>query len=264
MGKYLLTFSISLQQTLQYRTSLLIDRIRSLALILSLYFLWSALLQNQESFLSYSRAQMLSYVLGMSLLRALVFSGRTWETISDIATGKISSYLIRPIHYTAYCLAKDSAYKLISFLSAILEVALLILVLQAPLYRPHHIETALIFLLSVAGAYLLYFFLQTLVLTAAFWTAESWGPLFCFEILLQFSAGAFFPLDVLPEAVQRVLHAFPFPYLIFFPLNVYLERLSPAVMLQGLALQWMWCGIAFLLSQWAWNKGVESYCAEGG
>ena len=109
MEKYLYVFTVSLQQTLEHRASLLMDRLRSLALVLSLYFLWSALLKGEQTLLGYSRSQMLSYVLGMSLLRAFVISGKGWEMIGEIASGKISHYLIRPIHYFGYLFARAMA-----------------------------------------------------------------------------------------------------------------------------------------------------------
>ena len=35
-------------------------------------------------------------------------------------------------------------------------------------------------------------------------------------------AGAYFPIDVLPHAAQRVLLTLPFPYLVFVPLPLYI------------------------------------------
>src|SRR5262249_44674628 len=67
--KYLHVFSIGLQNVLQRRSSLIMDRVGGIAVMLTLYYFWSSLLAGKDSFAGYSRVQMLSYVLVMNLLR---------------------------------------------------------------------------------------------------------------------------------------------------------------------------------------------------
>ena len=74
-----------------------------------------------------------------------------------------------------------------------------------------------------------------------FWTAQSWGPRFCFEILLEFCAGAYFPIDVLPKAAQKILMTLPFPYLVFFvPSSIYLGRIQGGAIVSCLLHQVFW------------------------
>ena len=96
-----------------------------------------------------------------------------------------------------------------------------------------------------------------------FWTAESWGPRFLIELILEFSAGAFFPLDVLPPTVQSILKCAPSPYLVFFPLNIYLERLSTIDIARGFAIELMWIVTFAALTRFVWTKGLAAYEAEG-
>ena len=44
MKKYLTAYNIALQQVLQRRASLLMDRVGGIAVILSLYYFWKAML----------------------------------------------------------------------------------------------------------------------------------------------------------------------------------------------------------------------------
>ncbi|MBI4051730.1 MAG: ABC-2 family transporter protein [Elusimicrobia bacterium] len=264
MKKYFYVFSLSLQQAMQHRASLLMDRVRSVALLLSLYFLWSALMQNQDSFLGYSRTQMLSYVLCMNLLRAFVLSTHAWDMVGEISSGRISSYLLRPIRYFGFCLARDFSQKVVFLGSALLEVFLLLWCLRATVYFPGSWRSVFFFFVAVWGAFFMYFFLAFLVSSLAFWTSESAGPLFCFELLLQFTAGVFFPLDVLPPYVQGWLHVLPFPYLIYFPLSIYLEKLPLSSILHGFMMQGVWMVILGWVAAGVWRKGLRVYMAEGG
>ena len=264
MGKYWAVFSLSIQQEIYYRASFLMERARSITVIIAFYAFWSAVFEGRDQFLGYSRSQMFTYVLGMNVLRALVFSDKTWELMREINTGKISSYLMRPISYVGFCLSRDAADKATQFLSSILEVALAVWILKIPLYIPSHLFTLAAFAATLSLAVILYFLMSYLVATFAFWTSESGGPRFCFELFLEFSSGAFFPLDVLPKMVQTLFGILPFASLLFFPLNVFLERITGVDFLQGLVIQVFWVAVFAWAARRVWQKGLKAYGAEGG
>lgn len=264
MRKYLVAYSISLQETLQRRSTLLMDRLGGFAVVLSLYSFWNALLGDKPSFLGYTRSEMLAYVLVINVLRALVFTGRGWQLVGDISNGKISSYLVRPIRYHGYALSLDLAQKSVHVVSAFFEVALLAAFIRGGLFLPAHLSTWIMFLVSALLASLIFFFMEFIVASLAFWTSESGGPLFCFELFLQFAAGAFFPLDVLPEFLRRLLSATPFPYLVFFPARIFLEKVSTAEAARVLAIETAWLGVFLAGALAIWRAGVNSYAAEGG
>jgi ABC-2 type transport system permease protein len=262
--KYLVAYSISLQETLQRRSTLIMDRLGGFAVVLSLYSFWSALLGDKPSFLGYTRPEMLTYVLAINVLRALVFTGRGWQLVGEISNGKISSYLVRPISYHSYALSLDLAQKSVHVISAFFEVALLAAFIRGGLYLPTHFTTWILFSTSAVLASLIFFFMEFIVASLAFWTSESGGPLFCFELFLQFAAGAFFPLDVLPEFLRRLLSATPFPYLVYFPARIFLEKVPLAEAARVLAIEAAWLGVFLAGALAIWRAGVRSYAAEGG
>ena len=55
----------------------------------------------------------------------------------------------------------------------------------------------------------------------------------------------------------------PFPYLIFYPLNIYLERVGPAVIARALCMQAIWIGVVWIVVNVAWRRGMRTYAAEG-
>lgn len=264
MKKYLRAYAISLQETLQRRSSLFMDRLGGIAVMVSLYCFWKTLLAGKPSFLGYSYPQMLTYVLGMNVLRSFALTGRGWELVGEISSGKISSYLVRPINYHGYALSLDLSQKSVHVAAAILEIGVVILVFKAPFYVPQTALSGVLFLFSLFLASLLFFFLEFLVSSLAFWTSESGGPLFFFELCIQFAAGAFFPLDVLPRFLQKILNWSPFPYLVFSPINIYLERMNRAKAYESLLIAAGWTIFFAGVSLWIWRAGLDSYSAEGG
>lgn len=263
MKKYWFIFTLYWQDGLQRRASFFMERFRSLVVLLSFYFLWSALLANRSTFAGYDRSQMITYVLGMNIFRSLVFAGRTDELAWEINRGVLSGYLLKPVNFFFYAFARDLSEKSINLLSAIVEVVLLSKWLGIAIAWPHHAFTWAYFLLALAGGVVMNFLLSFMVGCWGFWTAESGGPRFCLELILEFSAGAFFPLDVLPNALQTVLKSFPSPYLVFFPLNLFLERIGPHQVAAGLATQAVWIVALAGLTRWVWLKGLRVYAAQG-
>ena len=124
--------------------------------------------------------------------------------------------------------------------------------------------TYVLFCLAAALGSLLFFFMEFIVSSLAFWTSESGGPLFCFELFLQFAAGAFFPLDVLPASLQRALSATPFPYMVYVPARVLLEKVSYPEAARLLAVEAAWLAAFVAAALAVWRAGVRSYAAEGG
>ena len=263
MKKYLTLFGLSWQKQLEVRSDFLFERARSLSILISLYFLWSALLANRTDILGYSREQLLTYVFMMTFLRALVLGAVTDRIPMEIAQGRLSDVLLRPLSHLAYWGTQDAANKCLNLVSAVLEVSVFALLVGAPFFVPRDPATWAAFALATVGGMVLYFQMSYLLGVIGFWTAQSWGPRFCFEIVLEFAAGAYFPIDLLPEAAQRFLSWLPFPYLIFYPVSIYLERVPASDALMVFARQALWIVILTVAVRWLWGRGLRRYAAEG-
>src|ERR1700716_467810 len=125
MKKYWFVYSLYWQEGLQRRASFFMERFRSLVVLLSYYYLWATLLANRSSFAGYDRSQMITYVLGMNILRSRVFAGRTDEIAWEINRGTLSGYLLKPVNFMAYTFSRDLSEKSINLLSALIEVCVL-------------------------------------------------------------------------------------------------------------------------------------------
>src|SRR3990167_1574500 len=71
------------------------------------------------------------------------------------------------------------------------------------------------------------------------------------------------PLDILPANLQNILSFTPFPYLIFFPLQVYLGKITGLLLLKGIVVSLVWIVILWFFMKWVWNKGFKAYQAYG-
>ena len=69
-----------------YRLNFIMWRLRVVVQVLAVYFLWLAILKPNQTIFDYTQAQMLTYILGTSIIRSLVFSSRSVDTQVEIST----------------------------------------------------------------------------------------------------------------------------------------------------------------------------------
>ena len=112
---------------------------------------------------------------------------------------------------------------------------------------------------------LTYFLLLFTVNAIPFWAPElGWGGHFLFTfVMAEFLSGVHFPLDILPINIQNILYLTPFPYLIFFPLQIYLGKITGIVALRGILISSAWIIGLWLLMNKIWKKGFKAYQAYG-
>ncbi len=111
----------------------------------------------------------------------------------------------------------------------------------------------------------IYFFLLFLISSIPFWAPEiGWGSHFLVTVvMIEALSGALFPINILPAALQSVLLATPFPYLIYFPVEVYLGNITGAALIGGLMVAAAWTGVLGLTMNVVWQKGLKVYQALG-
>jgi len=70
--------------------------------------------------------------------------------------------------------------------------------------------------------------------------------------------------NILPHGLELALNCTPFPYLLYFPVSVYLGQVSGAELWRGLAIQAGWVALFYGLARWVWRSGIRTYTAVGG
>ena len=266
MKKYLSIFKISFAQELAYRANFIMWRVRNVLQILLVFFLWSTVFTNpQTELFGYNRDKILTYVFGIFILRALILSSRAAEIAGEISRGDLTNYLLKPINYIKYWFTRDISSKILNLSFATVEIAVLYFILKPTFFIQTNPLQIFLFLVSLLFAIVMFFGLSVLSNFVTFWLPEGgWGAQFLFVVIFtEFLSGAVFPIDILPEAIQSVLYALPFPYLMFFPLQVYLGKLSMGATLQSLLISGIWMVVMIFAMSQVWARGIKRYSAIG-
>lgn len=238
-------------------------RVRVVLQLLTTYFLWLAIIPIEQSLFGYNQSQILTYILGTSIIGSLVIASRSYSIGDDINQGNLSNFLIKPINYFAYWFAKDLGDKAMNLTFSIFELTILFLILKPPIFFQSDPAMLALALAASAVAIIMYFFFNLLLGLVGFWSAETWGPRFLFIIVLGFASGGLFPLDILPSSVFTIAQFLPFTYLMYFPLKIYLGQLAIANIYFGLTIALIWTFILFTAVLIIWNRGLKIYTAQG-
>lgn len=260
---YLRIFTNVWSKALSYRFNFIMWRVRVVLQLLTLFFLWSTILINRSAIFGYSTSQMLTYILGTSLIGSVVLSSRTFEVGDQINDGTLSNFLIKPMSYIKYWFFYDLGDKASNIFFSIIELTIIIFIFRPPLYLQTNPLYLAFTLLAAVLAMLLYFYFGFLLGLMGFWSNEIWGPRFIFFIIINFFAGAMFPLDALPKQVVNVLQLLPFPYLLYFPLKIYLGKITFPLILEGLLICSLWMAGLYFICKFIWLKGLKLYGAQG-
>ena len=205
MRKYFLIAKNTWDETLTYRVSFIMWRVRNTIQLLTIYFLWLVVLSGNKTILGYDQPAMLTYILGTSLLDAIVLSSRSYAVGEEINSGNLMNFLLRPINYFKYWLAKDVGDKAMNVVFSLIEISLIFIILKPPLFFQTNLFYIFLFIFSAFLAFFIYFFINFLLGLVGFWSPEIWAPRFIFITILGFFSGSLFPLDILPKAIFSIL-----------------------------------------------------------
>ncbi len=250
-----------MQEFFTYRLNFVMWRVRQIFVFLIPYFLWRSVLGTGGEIYGYEFAGIMTYLFGTTILRSLVMGSRTVDLGWMINSGYLSIPLMKPLSIFRFFFARDLADKLFNLSFIFIEIPIILLIFHPPVFLQSNLLSLLIFLLSMIFSILIYFFINIIFGSLAFWTRDIWAPRFLLMIIMEFATGAMFPLDMLSSSITKILYFTPFPYLLFVPLKLYLGEM-PNPMLFLLA-QLAWLVALYFFARFVWQKGLRSYEAEG-
>ena len=263
--KYWRLLTLSWQNGLVYRMSVVMWRIRRFLAALMSLTIWSTIYASSGTSATpfgYSQSAMISYIFLISVLQNLVMATALNGLASDVYTGQISNHLLKPLSLYGYFAMQEIADKLKNTSAMVFEFAALFLIFKPELVIPT-LGILGLFVVWTLGAIVLNFIISLLFGSLGFWSPETWAPRFLFYTLLQFAAGQLFPLDVLPKVFQKIMYATPLPYLSFVQTQLFLGKIDGAAQLRHTAILFGWIFMLGAIARMVWKKGLQDYDAAG-
>jgi len=268
MRKYWHVINIGIQNTLVYRFNFLARATMGLIPLTAVIFLWRTIYEGKAAaseVAGYTLAQMISYYLVVTLVDMLTAVAEDdWMIAADIKDGNISQFLVKPIDYLTYRLSLFFSGRIIYTAVAMIPVALFIIYMRKYFVLPPDAMAWCGFLVSLVLTGLSQFLLSFTMALLAFWVLEISSFSFILLALERLASGQMFPLDILPHGFAQLLMWTPFPYGVFFPVSIYMGKVTGTALVQGLFIQIMWVAATYALARMVWGRGLKTYTVVGG
>jgi ABC-2 type transport system permease protein len=261
LGFYRQQIAIGVAVQLQYRVAMLLWVAAQLVPPLIYLSVWRATAAEGE-IAGFSAATFSAYYLVMMVVDHFVNTSSFYTMESLVRRGDLSQYLLRaldPIHTEA---AYDIGFKVLMVTALLPSVLLLALIFRPTLNPPGW--SLLLFPMVLLLAAALSFLLGWMISLSAFWIIRVNAFARLYLLMAMFFAGRIAPLTLLPEALQSVAAVLPFRWMVAFPVELGMGRLTPSQAFLGIGAQIGWLIVAFAACRVLWREGVRRYDAVGG
>lgn len=188
-----------------------------------------------------------------------------WTDLADrIRTGDVAGDLLRPIHPVLSYLYGDFGRAAYAALTRFV-VPIAVGALTFSLYVPHRPSTYPLFVLSVVLAVVVTFAARFLVNAVGYWLLDTRGVMMAWTVGTSLLTGLAFPVHFVPEWLATTIWvATPFPSMLQAPLDVLVERGSPATLLAEVAGQVAWAAVLLGLCWFVQHRATAKLVVQGG
>ncbi len=258
--KSLAIIKAEMQRQLTYRVDFFFFRLANIFSILVLIVIWTLVFQDKEAVSGYTYDEMITYVtIGWLILFITSNYGLEHGVSRHIYEGTLSNFLLKPIDYIKYLIIYSIGRSSLAFTSGVLiALAAIFIMIDHIIIIDSWINFSIVVVMVILG-YFINVFTSILIGMLAFWTTFINGPRYSIRTLIGFLKGTLFPLNILPVFFYKITLFFPFAYVYFIPLQLYLGKISTTDGLKALGVEIVWLALLYGLIRILWKKGLRKY-----
>ncbi|HWK81501.1 MAG TPA: ABC-2 family transporter protein [Thermomicrobiales bacterium] len=210
----------------------------------------------------YTAGEYAAYFIAVMVVNQLTFMWHMWEIEWRVRTGVYSGILLRPMHPIHEDLVANLAFKAFTMVPLVPICVVLGILFDAQFEtRPMDIVA---FVPAVILALGIRYTIEWALGLIAFWITRAAAIHQLWASVTFFLAGQMAPLSLFPKPIQVIATVLPFRWMLSFPVEVLLGRLSGREILAGLGVQVVWLAIAIVIMRAVWSRAASRYSAVGG
>jgi ABC-2 type transport system permease protein len=267
MKIFLAVIKTIFKRTLHYRLGLMMSIvIHPIYLILNI-FVFTTLYRytGVQTLAGYNLAQIIWYQAGNLFIWSIIYNESDWVIATKIISGDLVQDLLKPISLFKYELASSIGMRLMAICLEFLPDMIILPLFYFPSFMTA--GSILRFIPVAVGAFLLFYHISFLVGLLAFAmksTKSLWPIRF---ILIWTLGGGRLPLDFFPPVFNLINSFFPFRYIFYYPLRVFINM--PGTQTAGefltiVGAQAAWILGLHVLCRLLWRGAYRKFCAVGG
>lgn len=224
-------------------------------------FVWSVA-AGQSTIGGYGRADFIFYYLCLIFINQLTYPSAHWSTSESIMNGSMSNTLLRPLPVFYGAVACDLSVKVVCMPFVAVIVAAIGFI--AGLHVSLSLAAVLSSLAALLFALVIRFMLAYILSLLAFWTQNTASLLSVNDTFIFLLAGQVAPVSLFPGFLKTIALALPYRYMLSFPVEVLMGKVSGKDLLYGFLLQVFWMSALFVIHHFVYKFGVKRYTATGG
>jgi len=266
IAKYAALFRIGVQSALVYRFDALLMVVSIAVSVLLQLVLWRAVFSQSSHSVVYgfSFQQMVTYTILCNVVPKITRASFEYEMADDVKMGGISRFLVAPVSYFGYRLCAFLGANAVNLSLALVVIIASQFVVVGQSGLDAHFARLPAFICALTVALVLNFLFFFLIGLASFWSVEAWGVFEAARIIVLILSGGIFPLEVFGASLRNAFLWLPFPYAVYFPIQIISGRLAFDAILHGLVLQLFWTLFLGVLALQLWNRATRRLVAVGG
>jgi ABC-2 type transport system permease protein len=245
----------------QYRAWVIISVLGLIVEPIIYMSVWTLIASETGDVAGYSPGDFAAYYITWLLVRHFTVAFLPVTIQRRVRTGEFSPLLMLPVHPIHSDVGEVLALKLIAL--PVLLIVLLMLALVFPPTFVLHWWSIPAFVLSVVLAFPIRFLFTWVLGMVAFWTTWAGSIYGIFRVAEVFLTGRIAPLVLLPLWIQGLASVLPFRWMLSFPVEVLVGKLTLEAMIMGLVIQVATIVILALLMKRVWRAAVQRYGAVG-
>lgn len=181
----------------------------------------------------------------------------------DIERGYLANSLLKPVSYFWYNFFHELPYRIIQGSFGILAFLFFFFAYPGLIQLHQNIETLLLSIVLILGAYVLSFLFKIILGISALFTTDFTGLSELLGVLILIFGGFIIPLDLFPQQFTQIIFFLPFPYMFYYPVIAIAGRLEVPGLVRVISIQGLWIIGFTLFYKFVWNKGIKLFTAVG-
>lgn len=230
--------------------------------------IWIALYDGKSTVLSSNNTaidinDMIVYAV-ISMFISLLLNSTVVNNINNkVVTGQISIDLIRPFSLLFQITVHEFANVIFNLVFSFLPMVIISIILYG--FQILELSNLALFLLTILNSVILYFLINCCIGFLAFWFINVGALTTLLDGCIKLLSGAFIPLWFINyEPVLFLFDLLPFKLIYYFPISVYLSKISYQEFFGNYFLQFIWIILLGFLTIVIWFFGRKKIMIQGG
>jgi ABC-2 type transport system permease protein len=211
---------------------------------------------------NYDTAKIMFYYALVMIIKKLTVSNVGYGISSDIHSGRLSFYLLKPYAYSLYKISQDISSRITVIMQSALSLLVFCFIIFGLLHQSYSVNIALLTPVIIINACILNFLASYLIGILGFWTVSVWAVFLLYETIANSLGGVLFPLDIVPAVLRPLFNYLPFYYMYFFPVTSLTGGFEGNTA-NSILVQYLWMAILFAATVALNRSGIKRYEAVG-